>query len=205
MFLGFSMTTLSRLKLFWNDYYLHKLPDSSIENFNKNTFGLAELAQNNLESAISILVSIDTDLLGVLLKYSDELKLLQEDISRTFSNNGRVIICGDESIGKQIQLLERLWIDSVGSSLKHKIIILVPGGDLSLITSSEYTESDQGYIQSYLDDIEFEPKDLLIAVAECGRSQFVLDTLEIVINRSMYPPYFLCCLDNISFNCCQRA
>ena len=190
---------------FWHNRALFKLGTIPTEKPNPKTIGLAELAQNDLKSAINLLIDIDYNALNTLLNYTKHCLPIQQQIKSVLDNNGKIFIVGCGATGRLALILEKLWRDKSPKPLSNRIIGFIAGGDTALVKSIEGFEDHPHYAHMQIKELGFTKNDLMIGVTEGGETPFVLAAVEYAINNSNYNPWLLYCNPDESLSKVYRA
>ncbi len=158
------------------------------------TVRLSELAENNLSEGVSVLRSLDLDLLDTVWDKRGELVSFISDIKETIDAGGRIFLCGCGATGRLSIVLETLWREVYSDHpLFDSAISFMAGGDCALIKSIEKFEDYPEYGARQLLDLGFSENDLLISTTEGGETPFVIGATEEAARVSKRSPYFLYC------------
>lgn len=156
--------------------------------------GLAELAQNDLFSAVNVFHRVDTMALDRL---ADSLQLLPQlinDLGDALAAGGRIFISGCGATGRLALSLETFareaWLDA---GRKDCIVSLMAGGDAALIRSIESFEDYPEYGRQQLRELGFSVNDILVAITEGGETPWVIGTCLEAAAISRFSPWFLFC------------
>ncbi|MCO5142534.1 MAG: hypothetical protein M9962_05535 [Oligoflexia bacterium] len=169
-----------------------RLGDLITEQPNPKSTNLKKIADENLEKAIDILKSIDSDALESIFERENEINELQESIGSTLKDGGNIYIYGCGATGRLSLSLERIW-KSLYPEQSSKVLGFMSGGDLALVRSIENFEDFLEYGAQQLREIGFSKNDLLIAVTEGGETPTVIGATEEALKISNRNPYFIFC------------
>lgn len=178
---------------FWDNRSLFHLGHLPTETSNPNTTGLAELAQNDLASAVQKLLDVDHEALTKLLAYVDDCAPLKAQINEVLTHGGRIFISGCGATGRLAMMLEKLWRLQAPESMSDRVIGFIAGGDAALIKSIEGFEDHTEYAEQQIQMLGFTQNDLMIGVTEGGETPFVLGTVEYALQHSKHHPWLLYC------------
>ncbi len=177
-----------------SQFRLGELPTESRHPLTKN---LSELALNDLESALRLLLRVELEAFdSAFARSGDELRLLASEMKSTWDSGGRVFFCGCGATGRLSISLEVLWrkeCEARGWPIADHVISFIAGGDYALVRSIENFEDHAEYGAQQLRDLGFSKGDLLVATTEGGETPFVIGaTLEAALIASRAPWFIFC-------------
>ena len=182
---------LARAQEFLKTSHLYRLGALPTEGRHPSTMNLSVWANEDLDQAISSMVSVDRDALLKLAEKTDEILRLRSDIQSTLKNKGRIFMCGCGATGRLSMTLEYLWRELFPGS--ESVQSFMAGGDMALVHSLEGFEDYPEYGARHLEELGFRDGDLLIASTEGGETPFVIGATERAAEISKISPYYLYC------------
>lgn len=173
------------------DFKLGSLPT---EMRHPDTIHLAEMSRTDISSALELLQQVDLKSLSHILEKKEELELLSQAISQTFSSAGRVFVYGCGATGRLALSIETLWRERAKSPEEgDRVVGFMSGGDLALVHSIENFEDHPEFGARQVQEIGFGPNDLLISCTEGGETPSVIGATEEAARISHRKPFFLYC------------
>lgn len=169
----------------------YRLGDLDTEKPHPQTLSLSDLAQKDLDQAITVMASIDIKALEVLKTKIPEILNLRSSIERTWSQGGRIFMCGCGATGRLSLSLE--FMHRRQHPDRNDVFGFMAGGDVALVHSLEGFEDFPAHGARHLRQLGFGEKDLLISSTEGGETPFVIGATEEALKISKEAPYFLYC------------
>lgn len=195
----------NRLDQFLKDQNLYKLGDLPTEQGHPLTQNLSHLAINDVPEGIQVLRNVDKLALDQLSTYAAQIFEMKQKILQTFSEGGRIYICGCGATGRLAISLERIWRE-VNPQKTNQVIGFMAGGDNAFVHAIEGFEDFPEYGAHQLRDLNFSESDLFIGVTEGGETPFVIGATHEAREISLNQPYFLYCNpDEVLKNVAQRS
>ena len=182
------------------DFFLKIAPQFHLgeldtEGLHPRTLALSQWARKNMPKAIKALQAVDCEALEIFAHlHADKLPPLADAIAQTFSDNGRIFLCGCGATGRLSLAIE--WLCRSGLLPKNKaakVIAFMAGGDAALIRSIEAFEDHPEWGARQLAELGFSSNDLLIASTEGGETPWVIGAAERAAEISKRAPWFLYC------------
>lgn len=159
------------------------------------TENLSHLAHNDLPAALSLLHSVDCDVLEKMVAYQPRLEPLYVAIRDTLAAGHRVFFYGCGATGRLSMSVEYLWryIHRNDQATADRVLGFMSGGDLALVHSIENFEDHPEFGAQQVRDIDFGPHDLLVSTTEGGETPSVIGATEEATRISSRKPFFLYC------------
>jgi N-acetylmuramic acid 6-phosphate etherase len=155
---------------------------------------LAAWARSDLRRALAAFRQIDRDALAALVRVSDRVGELADDMRAAFAAGNRVFLCGCGATGRLALSLEALWRQAhPGTASEDRVISLMAGGDAALVCSIEGFEDEPAFGARHLTELGFAAGDLLVSCTEGGETPYVIGATELAARLSPRRPWFLYC------------
>jgi len=171
------------------EFHLGKLVT---ESQHPKTMNFSETVQNNTQSGLKMLFSVDEDI-GPVYKKVLETDEFNELISSFFSavlEGKRICFSGCGSTGRLGILLEKMWrtfwsrAEELLPVLKTKLPLIsdssysiMTGGDFALIRSLENFEDFQSFGRQQVKEAKIKKGDVFVAITEGGETPSVIGTV----------------------------
>lgn len=172
-----------------------KLGDLPTEMRHPKTGDLSHLAHHDLPAALTLLHSIDCDVIDKMVGYQPRLEPLHAAIRDTLASGHRVFFYGCGATGRLSMSVEYLWryVHRNDQSMADRALGFMSGGDLALVHSIENFEDHPEFGAQQVRDIGFGPHDLLVSTTEGGETPSVIGATEEAARISSRKPFFLYC------------
>ncbi|MBX9767291.1 MAG: SIS domain-containing protein [Bdellovibrionales bacterium] len=181
-----------RAESFSKKIHLFKLGHLVTEQPHPKTKNLRKLFLESPADAIRLLVEVERDAYQKLENSQEQLMALHLAILTTWSQGGRVFLCGCGATGRLSLLLETLWRQE-NPARTEDVQAFMAGGDYALVRSIENFEDFPEYGAKQLLDSGFTKRDLLIGSSEGGETPFVIGAVEAAADISLHSPFFVFC------------
>ncbi len=162
------------------------------EQSNPKTKGLDTVFNNNIESGIKMLLSVDEDIIPMAERVfaGKEFSEMLESAYSAINDGGKIVFSGCGATGRLSILLESMWrtffrklekehkniFDKI-SSFEDSVFSIMTGGDYALIKSVESFEDYPQFGQRQAQDLNLSSDDVLIAITEGGETSSVIGTV----------------------------
>lgn len=158
------------------------------------TYELADLAHNDLPSALRIQQEIDLGVIAEIDARKDDLARLEAAMRETLRAGNRIFFYGCGATGRLSLAIEYIWRDlHRGRAEADHVFGFMSGGDLALVHSIENFEDHPEFGARQLREIGFGPDDLLVSCTEGGETPSVIGATEEAARLSSRKPFFLYC------------
>lgn len=169
-------------------FHLGVLPT---EQSNPKTVGLAEVTGGDLEAAIRMLQSVDSDVgpKAAEVFAGPEFQRLVASMRRAVQRGKRICFSGCGATGRLSILLEAMWRRFVQEAptprpeLEDRVVSIMTGGDYALIRSVEYFEDVAAFGGQQVDEAGLGDGDVLVAISEGGETSSVIGTIWRALDR----------------------
>lgn len=182
---------ISTAEEFLKNSHLFSLGTLPTECPHPQTLHLSDWSKHDLSKAIDAVKQIDLNLFDVLKDKKHQILEMSQSVQKTLAKGGRVFLYGCGATGRLSLTLETLWRELNPAS--EQVVALMTGGDVALVHSIEGFEDFTSYGAEQLEELNFNSKDMLIAITEGGETPTVIGAAIKSAEVSNEPTYYLYC------------
>lgn len=181
-----------RAESFSKRIHLFRLGHLVTEQPHPKTKNLQKMFLEAPEAAIRLLAEVEIESYQKLIGSQSQLMDLHLAILKTWSQGGRIFLCGCGATGRLSLLLETLWRQE-NPARGEEVQAFMAGGDYALVRSIENFEDFPEYGAKQLLDSGFSKTDLLIGSSEGGETPFVIGAVQAAAEIAVHKPFFIFC------------
>ena len=155
------------------------------------TSNLSEVARQNVEAGLKLLLEVDEDVLRTYRTFarSGRAKEIAQLLAKALRDGGKVFFTGCGSTGRLSIQLVSIWRDfwqkqrarglactPSPEEFENRAFSVMAGGDFALIKSVEGFEDFTAFGKQQIGDLGVSAKDVVFAITEGGETSFVIGT-----------------------------